>query len=551
MFTTNPILAHAALILIVAASIFNCTPLKASPADEKGKGFLSRLFKKPKLNHTSRDTGNSNPKFEKQSNERLNLNAMIREARDLETQDRLQLAVQKYKSVLAVDQNVAFAHHRLAVLLDKSGRSDEAQFHYLTAANLAPNNAEIFCDHGYSLYLQGRLEEAAQDYQVALRLDPNLKRAYSNLGMLYAVRGQTGVAMQHFLRAGCDRAQANSNIRFGASISRDVLAKAQGSVSDRVVSNSNQFAVNGPLNTQAYQAPNPQLISRTMRSPQVNQTPNQHRNSDAAYPATLNNSQIDVREREGSNSKLQSVNIHQTYPAPNVQPASKMSSPPEKPHRNVVAESAAPLNMQRHFFSENNHSSSTAHLPRILSIAQTDLAADEQPVSSNISSPPETQTPPKHRNFVTSALNEPLNKPHYPVHQRNYSISNAHLPSRLANAPTNSASASDGQPVSWNMNSPLANETPYQDRNVVTEAVEPLNAPQSVLERNYSNSNARRSNAQTHAASDWQTISGNTSSRRGNQTPHHYRNVATTVRKSGITMNFSSQPTAAKPATNK
>lgn len=218
MFTTNSILAHASLIVMVAATIFISAPLKASPVDEKRKNFLSRLFKKPKIKHPSRDTGNSNPNFEKQEHGRQNLNEMIGEARELETQNRLPLAAQKYESVLAENKNVPFAHHRLAVILDKLGRSDEAHQHYIAAARLAPDNADIYCDYGYSLYLQGQIQDAAQQYQQALQIDRNMKRAYNNLGMLYAISGQFELGRTYFGYGGCDQMQSQSNLNFGMQL---------------------------------------------------------------------------------------------------------------------------------------------------------------------------------------------------------------------------------------------------------------------------------------------------------------------------------------------
>ena len=117
-----------------------------------------------------------------------------RAGRGAERADRPDLAVGHYRQALAADSHAAAAHHRLAVLLDGAQQFPAAERHYAAALAARPHDADLLCDHGYSLLLQGRTDEAEVRLRTALSKAPDHARSLENLGLLYARRGDRAAA---------------------------------------------------------------------------------------------------------------------------------------------------------------------------------------------------------------------------------------------------------------------------------------------------------------------------------------------------------------------
>ena len=100
------------------------------------------------------------------------------------------------------DPHRADANQRLAVVHDRLGRFQESAGYYAKALAAAPGDAEIFCDKGYSLYLQRRWAEADMCLRQAIALKPRLARAHNNLGLLLARDGKVDEALAEFRAAG-------------------------------------------------------------------------------------------------------------------------------------------------------------------------------------------------------------------------------------------------------------------------------------------------------------------------------------------------------------
>jgi Tfp pilus assembly protein PilF len=128
--------------------------------------------------------------------------------------------MQAYYAVLRSDDNRADAYHRLALLHDRRGESEQARRLYFAALERDPNNANLQCDYGYSLYLQGRWEEAESSLRRALAMDPQLARAHANLGMVLARSGRQDEALHEFQMAGCREAEARNNLAFALLLER-------------------------------------------------------------------------------------------------------------------------------------------------------------------------------------------------------------------------------------------------------------------------------------------------------------------------------------------
>lgn len=137
-------------------------------------------------------------------------------AHAFETQNDFAKAERAYRAILDGNSREGRAHHRLAVLLVKQGRTEEAFHHFDLAVQHAPQAANVHVDYGYALYLQERWQEAETALQYGLRLDPRNARGHNIMGMLLAKTGRAPQSLQSFAYAGCTSSQAHTNLAFAA-----------------------------------------------------------------------------------------------------------------------------------------------------------------------------------------------------------------------------------------------------------------------------------------------------------------------------------------------
>jgi len=111
--------------------------------------------------------------------------------------------------LLSLPQPVAFARNLRQEASTYRAQGFEAQRHgdpstaftfYQKAIVLDPMYAAPHNDLGILLEESGRLEEAQRSYQRALALDPAYVDAHANLAMLYERRGQQEHAIYHWLK---------------------------------------------------------------------------------------------------------------------------------------------------------------------------------------------------------------------------------------------------------------------------------------------------------------------------------------------------------------
>jgi Tfp pilus assembly protein PilF len=134
--------------------------------------------------------------------------------RTLEHEGNAAAAADAYREALLKDPARADACWRLAVLCDRQGKFNESQGWYLKALAGLPGNADLFCDIGYSFYLQKRWEEADMNLRQAVALAPDHARALNNLGLVMAHAGRPEKALAAFHEAGCSEADAHSNLAY-------------------------------------------------------------------------------------------------------------------------------------------------------------------------------------------------------------------------------------------------------------------------------------------------------------------------------------------------
>ena len=135
-----------------------------------------------------------------------------------ERQGRTEDAKRAYQEIIQVAPQQVEAHHRLAVLLSREGECQAAEVYYRQALQIEPANARLLGDQGYNYYLQEKWDEAESSLRRAIELDSRLVHARNNLGMLLARTGREQEAMNQFIKAGCDRAQATSNLALAMAL---------------------------------------------------------------------------------------------------------------------------------------------------------------------------------------------------------------------------------------------------------------------------------------------------------------------------------------------
>ncbi|MYJ06277.1 MAG: tetratricopeptide repeat protein [Acidobacteria bacterium] len=89
----------------------------------------------------------------------------------------------------------------LALVLDRSGRLDEAVAEYERALDRNPNHVDALINLGIALARQGELVRATRLFERAATVDPEHADAQANLGALYLAEGAREAARQAFEQA--------------------------------------------------------------------------------------------------------------------------------------------------------------------------------------------------------------------------------------------------------------------------------------------------------------------------------------------------------------
>lgn len=141
-------------------------------------------------------------------------------ARSLERRGEIEPALDAYRQVVEKDPRRATGYWRMAVLHDRQGKVGESEALYRQALKLDAKNADLLCDYGYSLYLQRRWVESEEKLRQAIAIKPRHPRAHNNLGLVLAQAERSTEALAEFGKAGCDAAQARSNLAFVMTLDR-------------------------------------------------------------------------------------------------------------------------------------------------------------------------------------------------------------------------------------------------------------------------------------------------------------------------------------------
>jgi Flp pilus assembly protein TadD len=103
----------------------------------------------------------------------------------LELRGRSDEAIAEYRQALEI-KPLFVTHYNLGVVLQARGRTDEAIVQYRHALELQPDNADTRCDLGSALGDCGRFDEAIAQFKQALQIQPDNVGAQKNLAWLRA-----------------------------------------------------------------------------------------------------------------------------------------------------------------------------------------------------------------------------------------------------------------------------------------------------------------------------------------------------------------------------
>lgn len=143
-------------------------------------------------------------------------------ARSLEREGHTERAKIIYLEILRKNDSRSDAHHRLAVIYDKTEEPKKASQHYRKALKQAPDNAELLSDVGYSYYLKQQWKPAEAYLRKAIKVDPKSAQAHNNLGLLLAHTDREDESLAEFSKAGCSKAEARANLGFAMMMANNL-----------------------------------------------------------------------------------------------------------------------------------------------------------------------------------------------------------------------------------------------------------------------------------------------------------------------------------------
>jgi Tfp pilus assembly protein PilF len=137
--------------------------------------------------------------------------------REMDRAENDEGALEQYEHVLQLDPSNYAAMRRLCVIYDRQAKWDKAEEFYKKVAKANPNDAEVWCDWGYSFYLRAgdkNWAEAEAKLRHALQLHAQHARAHVNLGMVLGQLKRYPEAFAAFRAAQLSEAEAHCDMAF-------------------------------------------------------------------------------------------------------------------------------------------------------------------------------------------------------------------------------------------------------------------------------------------------------------------------------------------------
>ncbi|HEX8680257.1 MAG TPA: tetratricopeptide repeat protein [Chthoniobacterales bacterium] len=127
--------------------------------------------------------------------------AQLNHGKALHDEGRLEEALARYRTAVALKPGHADAHRHLALAYSDSNDLPSAAAHYEKALELDPKNAKAESNYAGVLIAQGKYTEARRRYEHSLSLDPSLVFAHKRLGDLLLRAGEVEGAISHYTEA--------------------------------------------------------------------------------------------------------------------------------------------------------------------------------------------------------------------------------------------------------------------------------------------------------------------------------------------------------------
>ena len=164
--------------------------------------------------HRPQSSPNQGDERQPKINTRQTADVQIALGRSLEKRGETAQAMAAYREAVKQDPHRGDAYLRLAILHDQQGHFNEAAEFYAKALEAQPGDPEIYCDRGYSLYLQRRWADAEINLRQAIALKRDHARAHNNLGLVLAHTDRYDEALAEFRKGRCNQSDAHANLAF-------------------------------------------------------------------------------------------------------------------------------------------------------------------------------------------------------------------------------------------------------------------------------------------------------------------------------------------------
>jgi tetratricopeptide (TPR) repeat protein len=130
-------------------------------------------------------------------------------------------AIAQYRAMLQLKPPDADTHNKLGVALASQGKLDDAIAEFQAAVQLAPGLAYAHCNLGNALAVQHKYAEAVRAYGEALRLTPAYAFAHNNLGGALEALDRLPEAEQHYREAmRLQAGYAEAHLNLGSLLAR-------------------------------------------------------------------------------------------------------------------------------------------------------------------------------------------------------------------------------------------------------------------------------------------------------------------------------------------
>src|SRR6266404_26938 len=147
------------------------------------------------------------------------------------------------RAAVAASPRSATTHNVLGVVLDRSGRADEAFNEFNTAVRLDPKFISARNNLGRMLAERGKISEAITQFENVLKADPSHVQAHYKLGALYADAGDFVKAAEHFAQA---RARAPEDPQLALAFINVAYRANRGSEADTAAELVERVAASDP-----------------------------------------------------------------------------------------------------------------------------------------------------------------------------------------------------------------------------------------------------------------------------------------------------------------